>query len=315
MGRQVKTGLDYFPFETKFFTDIKVRKLIKYQGGRSALIYACLLCSIYENGYYMLWDNEIPFLVSEKTGFEEGYINEVIKCCFNVGLFDKNLYEKSNVITSKGIQERYDAISKLLKRKHQITEFSLISSEEKGIYPEEITINPEETHINSGLSAQKKRKESKVKEIKINTPIIPQGENDENLFPEEEKLIDLVNPDAEKRKKVAPKKEKAQPPDLDAFVQFAKGIYQNELKLDFSLYEFAVRAKYQSWIDAGWIDGHKKPIENWKNKLRTLIPYFKPIYGKANNNSSNGSGTGGNNGGKVDGTKEILTGVRYFEPS
>ncbi|WP_228451823.1 DUF6291 domain-containing protein [Chryseobacterium sp. SN22] len=116
-------------------------------------------------------------------------------------------------------------------------------------------------------------------------------ENSEELFSDSEP----VKPDAEKRKKVAPKKEKAQPPDLDAFVEFGKEIYQNELKLDFSLYEFAVRAKYQSWIDAGWKDGHKKPIENWKNKLRTLIPYFKPIYGKSNNNNS-GNGFGNRTG-------------------
>lgn len=185
MGRQVKTGLDYFPFETKFFNDIKVRKLIKYQGGRSVVIYACLLCNIYEKGYYMLWDNEIPFLVSETTGFEEGYIKEVIKCCLNIGLFEKNLYEKCNVITSKGIQERYDAISKLSKRKNQINEFSLINSEEKVISSEEKGINSEEIPINSGESAQSKVKESKVKEIKINTPIIPNGDSQENLFPEE----------------------------------------------------------------------------------------------------------------------------------
>lgn len=162
MGRQVKTGLDYFPFEIKFFNDIKVRKLIKYQGGRSVVIYTCLLCNIYEKGYYMVWDNELPFLVSEITGFEEGYIKEVINCCFSVGLFDKNLREKSNVITSKGIQERYDTISKLSKRKNQIKEFSLINSEETSIYSEEISINSEEMPINSEESAQSKVKKSKV---------------------------------------------------------------------------------------------------------------------------------------------------------
>jgi hypothetical protein len=166
MGRQIKSGLDYFPFETKFFSDIKVRKLIKYQGGRSISIYACLLCNIYEKGYYMLWDDEIPFLVSEVTGFEEGYIKEVIKCCFSVGLFEKNLYDKFKVVTSKGIQERYDTICKISKRKNKIEEFSLINSEEISIYSEEINFNSEEIRINSEESAQRKVKESKGKEIK-----------------------------------------------------------------------------------------------------------------------------------------------------
>jgi hypothetical protein len=223
MGRQVKTGLDYFPFEIKFFNDIKVRKLIKYQGGRSVVIYACLLCNIYERGYYMVWDNELPFLVSEITGFEEGYIKEVINCCFSVGLFDKNLREKSNVITSKGIQERYDTISKLSKRKNQIKEFSLINSEETSIYSEEISINSEEIPINSGESAQSKVKKRKVKEIKVNPPIVPRRDQLENLFPEEKKDIpsEQVITGSEEKEKSSAKKEKE---IIDCFHESCSGL-------------------------------------------------------------------------------------------
>ncbi|MGV2452478.1 UNVERIFIED_CONTAM: DUF6291 domain-containing protein [Ralstonia mannitolilytica] len=114
-------------------------------------------------------------------------------------------------------------------------------------------------------------------------------ENSEELFCDEPDPVKLS--EDEKRKKVAQKKEKAEPPDLDAFLTSAREIYQNELKLDFSLYEFAVRAKYNSWIESGWKDGHKKPILSWKNKLRNVIPHLKPIYGKSNNQT----GTAGNN--------------------
>ncbi|MBR0560770.1 DUF4373 domain-containing protein, partial [Neokomagataea sp. TBRC 2177] len=88
-----------------------VRKLIKYQGGKAITVYALLLCNIYKQGYYMMWDEELPFIVSEQTGFEEAYIREVIKCCLVVGLFSKDLYESDKVLTSKGIQERYQKIS------------------------------------------------------------------------------------------------------------------------------------------------------------------------------------------------------------
>lgn len=114
-------------------------------------------------------------------------------------------------------------------------------------------------------------------------------ENSEELFSDEPDPVKLS--EDEKRKKVAQKKEKAEPPDLDTFLTSARGIYQNELKLDFSLYEFAVRAKYNSWIESGWKDGHKKPILSWKNKLRNVIPHLKPIYGKSNNQT----GATGNN--------------------
>ena len=105
MGRNVKKGLDYFPFDVDFFQDIKIRKLIKYQRGKAVTVYALLLCLIYKNGYYMLWDEELPFILSEQTGFEEAYIQEVVKCCLALGLFSKELFDKEKVLTSIGIHE------------------------------------------------------------------------------------------------------------------------------------------------------------------------------------------------------------------
>lgn len=109
----------------------------------------------------------------------------------------------------------------------------------------------------------------------------------ENLFPDEKKYkpSEQVKSESEQKEKSSAKKEKANPPDLSVFLQVAKEIYQNELKVDFSPYSFAVEAKYNSWIEAGWKDGHKKPIEGWKNKLRNVIPYLKPF----NQNIQNGS--------------------------
>ena len=113
MGRNKKIGLDYFPFDIDFFQDLRIRKLIKYQGGKAVTVYALLLCNIYKQGYYMRWDEELPFFVSEQTGFEEAYIREVIKCCLVIGLFSKELYDSEKILTSKGIQERYQKICDL----------------------------------------------------------------------------------------------------------------------------------------------------------------------------------------------------------
>lgn len=107
MGRNRKVGLDYFPMDVDFFQDIRIRKLIKYQGGKAVTVYALLLCIIYKQGYYVRWNDELPFIISEQTGFEEAYIQEVFKCCLIVGLFSKELYDSDKVITSKGIQKRW----------------------------------------------------------------------------------------------------------------------------------------------------------------------------------------------------------------
>lgn len=154
MARPNKEGLDYFPFDTNLFQDIRIRKLIKYQSGKAVTVYALLLCIIYKDGYYMRWDKELPFIISEQTGFEEAYVLEVINSCLKLGLFSNELYTSDGILTSRGIQERYKKICDLCRRKSEISEFSLISSEE-------IPISSEEKPINSAKSTQRKGNKNK----------------------------------------------------------------------------------------------------------------------------------------------------------
>lgn len=170
MGRNKKIGLDYFPFDIDFFQDLRIRKLIKYQGGKAVTVYALLLCNIYKQGYYMRWDEELPFFVSEQTGFEEAYIREVIKCCLVIGLFSKELYDSEKILTSKGIQERYQKICDLCRRNNEICEYNIISSED-------ISFSSEEKPVSSAKSTQSKVKKSKVNKSKENKKeISPEGD-------------------------------------------------------------------------------------------------------------------------------------------
>ncbi len=212
MARDVKKGLDYFPMEVDFFNDIKVRKLIRYQSGEALTIYLHLLCNIYKQGYYMLWDDDLPFVISEQTGSKEGRIAEVLKCCLSIGLFDQKIFNDHKIITSKGIQQRFAFILKSLKRKFEIKAFSLINSEEMAIYSEEIVESSEEMPVNSGFMQQRKGKERKEKEIKYLELELDRGR--ENEFSLSENFNNSNNqnstlPEEEKKeeKKVAQKKE------------------------------------------------------------------------------------------------------------
>lgn len=162
MGRHKEIGLSYFPFDVDTFSDIKIRKLIKYQGGKAVTVYALLLCLIYKGGYYMRWDNELPFVISEQTGFDEAYIQEVINSCLALGLFSKTLFDSDRVLTSKGIQVRYAEAMNFFRRKSEICAFNLISSEENGISSAFMPIN----------AAKTPRKERKEKEIKKETDYV-----------------------------------------------------------------------------------------------------------------------------------------------
>lgn len=129
MARTAKQGLGYFPFDIDFFQDLRIRKLIKYQGGKAITVYALLLCLIYRDGYYIRWDEELPFIISEQTGYDEAYIREVITCCLNIGLFSKELFKSDGVLTSKGIQVRYMNINRLCKRVATVTVYNLITDD------------------------------------------------------------------------------------------------------------------------------------------------------------------------------------------
>lgn len=128
MPRKAKTGLDHFPFDTDLFSDIKVRKLIKYQSAKAIAVYAYLLCIIYRDGYYMKWDNELPFIISECLGFDEAFVGEAIECMVRLGLFNEHMFREKQVLTARGIQERYLRELARLRRTGDVSEYSLLDS-------------------------------------------------------------------------------------------------------------------------------------------------------------------------------------------
>ena len=186
MARPIHTGLDYFPFDGDFFRDIKIRKLIKYQGGKAALVYVDLLCRIYGGrGYYIVWDSELPFIISDDlgSGYDEGYVFEVIKTCVSVGLFHEASYNNDGVLTSKAIQMRYRKACETSKRKATISLFNLLEPE---LDIGETSVSSVETRVITEETRQKgeEMQQSKVKESKYTPPI------SNEIFPPLEVVVD-----------------------------------------------------------------------------------------------------------------------------
>lgn len=150
MGRNRKEGFDYFPCDSSFYDDVKIMRLMKFHtyGG---YVYHYLLCQIYKNGYYIDFDDNTAFLVSNRFNIDESDVVDIIQFCMKVGLFDEKLFDNNKVLTSHGIQRRYLEISQRAKRKIVIDKYSLIfnSSEESTISSEKNAISSEEKGINS----------------------------------------------------------------------------------------------------------------------------------------------------------------------
>lgn len=160
MARPTKQGLDYFPLDVQFLSDIKIRKIMRAQGANSVAVIIALLCNIYkDNGYYILRDEDMGFLISDEVGVNEAYVEAVIDKAIQVGFFDYELYEKYGILTSNGIQKRFFEATE--RRKEILfNEDFRINVSENGI---NVNINP----INANISTQSKVKESKVKESKV----------------------------------------------------------------------------------------------------------------------------------------------------
>lgn len=154
MARPIKQGLSYFPFDVSFFSDRKVRKIIRGCGPGSPTILICLLCNIYEDqGYYILWDEELPFDIADTVGVPEGTVKELIKKAVDVDFFDKEMFEKEHILTSRGIQSRF--IESTRKRK------DVTIKKEYWIISGDNSVNDVNNQVNDVNNEQRKEKKSK----------------------------------------------------------------------------------------------------------------------------------------------------------
>ncbi|MFB5519701.1 Lin1244/Lin1753 domain-containing protein [Enterococcus casseliflavus] len=163
MARPTKKGLDYFPLDVDFLSDLKVRRIIKACGKEAVHILVTLLANIYrDEGYYVLWDDDLAFLVADEVGTKEGTVEELVRKAVQVKFFDKDIFDKYSVLTSKGIQNRYILATK--ERKKVELEFKYLLTNE--VNRSNISINGRNNSVNQGNNQQSKVKESKEKEIK-----------------------------------------------------------------------------------------------------------------------------------------------------
>lgn len=78
--------------------------------------------------------------------------------------------------------------------------------------------------------------------------------------------------------KVNKSKVKETIPSIGDFLSFCKDdMLKNNL--NYNLYEYSLKSKYDSWVENGWKDGHNNEIKLWKSKIRNTIPHLKPMAG------------------------------------
>lgn len=205
MARPKRDGLLYFPFDTDFFyADKKIKRLHSKYGSDGLILYIYLLTEIYRNGYYISWDEEAEEDAAADLNLKEGFIKQAMAYLTSRSLLTKlsilagpvnasptqkagndapqresagngDGRKRAEVITSPGIQKRYQEAVKGRKRRIEVdSEIWLLKKEEtascikvtdKYSFYED---NPGKSEKNPDISEKNPVKKSKVDKNKIN---------------------------------------------------------------------------------------------------------------------------------------------------
>lgn len=257
MARPLKQGLDYYPMDVGFLRDIKVRRIIKSCGASSIAVLIWLLNSCYQDeGYYLRWTKDLPFIVAEDTDVTEGHVQEVVKKALQVGFFDESMKDNYEILTSAGIQKRFLAVTSRRKSVFLRRDFALIS-----INDDNNLVNDDNNSINVYRSTQSKVKESKVKESirDMSHDVIDDS-------------VSTTIKTTTKKDNLSISSKKFREPTLDELIAYIKE----------KGYVFDPEA-FMSYYDAnGWRVG-RNPMKSWKaacaywNKNEKSVKVKKPI--------------------------------------
>ena len=166
-------GIPYFPLDV--YVDDKIRLIEAEFGLKGFAVIVKLYQKIYGGfGYYCEWTKDVGLLFSQDIG--EGYssVSEIVSAAIRRGIFDNDLYEKYNILTSQGVQKRYFSAVSRRKQINVKSEYLLINVEQfsknVNISSENVSRNTKNVY-NFKQSIEKKTKANKsiVKESKVKT--------------------------------------------------------------------------------------------------------------------------------------------------
>ena len=138
MARPPKKGIDYSGWSVSIFdNDTKIDKLLDAQGWTGFGIYFYLCQRAYGGeGYFYQWCYDDCASTSRKMGggIGAGTVKETVDYCLQIGLFDKGLFDRWGVLTSRGIQRRYWEVVKGRDVHSVISDYWLLRDDEcKGL--------------------------------------------------------------------------------------------------------------------------------------------------------------------------------------
>lgn len=164
MARKTKKGLGYFPLDVDFFEDDKIELINAEFGMKGECVTLRLLCLIYKNGYWYRFGEDESLLLAKRVGngITGASVWEIVKGLVKRSFFDERVFNSFQILTSKGIQERYFEATERRKSIDVVPKIMLISLNDD-ILKKNVNI----LELNADISTQSKVKESKGEESKV----------------------------------------------------------------------------------------------------------------------------------------------------
>lgn len=121
MAGKPRKRIDYAGWSVDIFSnDPKIDKLLDAQGwiGFGIYFYLCQM-AFGSEGYFYEWCYDLCATTARKMGggVGAGTVKETVDYCLQIGLFDKGLFDRWGVLTSRGIQKSYLVVLKSKNRR------------------------------------------------------------------------------------------------------------------------------------------------------------------------------------------------------
>ena len=107
MGRAKKRGMDYFPVDVNLMDSTEIKVLTAKFGAEGFYLYMFLMCRIHLGGYYLEVSEDFVSCAAVDTRLKEKTVVDMIELMCAKRLFDRELYEQYQILTSAAIQETY----------------------------------------------------------------------------------------------------------------------------------------------------------------------------------------------------------------
>lgn len=278
MAGRPKKRIDYAGWSVDIFSnDTKIDKLLDAQGwiGFGIYFYLCQM-AFGSDGYYYEWGYDLCASTARKMGggVGAGTVKETVDYCLQIGLFDKGLFDRWGVLTSRGIQKSYLIVLKSKNRRGTeiYKEYWLLDSSKDEDYQGVVFVSKNSQLLGENVNLLGENEQTL-------------GENGDSLAQKESKVKDRIV----KQREWSPQTEsrfnefcKLYPKKVNALLA-VDGAYTYLLQTTPSLLEDDLIAAVKNYAEACRIlktqEQYIKNPENWL-KDSTWIDYLPENYKK-----------------------------------